>query len=168
MHAVFEFVRKLEAVLAGTLLMLMVGLIFAGGIGRVLHNPINWTIDLATCCFAWTCFLCGDIAWRNGNLMAVEILTARLSPAARRAVTCLNHALIVAFLVYLIISGVELAWISRARAFQGIPGVSYSWVTMSLPVGGGLLLLTTLGKIRQLRREPLEPAAEAAKGPSSC
>ena len=162
MGGIFEIVRRLEAVLAGTLLLLMVGLIFAGAVGRVLHDPINWTIDLATCCFAWTCFLCGDIAWRNGNLMAVEILTARLSPIARRAVAYLNAAIIVAFLVYLIASGVELAWISRARAFQGIPGVSYSWVTMSLPVGGCLLLLTTLRKIWLLRREPLEAAAEGA------
>lgn len=167
MRAVFEMIRRLEAVLAGTLLMLMVGLIFAGGIGRVLHNPINWTIDLATCCFAWTCFLCGDIAWRNGNLMAVEILTARLSPAARRAITYLNYAIIAAFLVYLVYSGFSLAWLSRARAFQGIPGVSYSWVTMSLPVGGVLLLLTTLRKIWLLRDEPLEAPA-TAKGTSQC
>lgn len=167
MRAVFEMIRRLEAVLAGTLLMLMVGLIFAGGIGRVLHNPINWTIDLATCCFAWTCFLCGDIAWRNGNLMAVEILTARLSPAARRAITYLNYAIIAAFLVYLVYSGFSLAWLSRARAFQGIPGVSYSWVTMSLPVGGVLLLLTTLRKIWLLRDEPLEASA-TAKGTSQC
>ncbi len=166
MRAVFEFLRRLETVLAGTLLMLMVGLIFAGGIGRVLHHPINWTIDLATCCFAWTCFLCGDIAWRNGNLMAVEILTARLSPAARRAVAYLNYAIIAAFLVYLIHSGISLAWISRARAFQGIPGVSYSWVTMSLPVGGALLLFTTLRKIWVLRGQPLDAAA--AKGAEPC
>ena len=26
--------------------------------------PLNWTIDVATCLFAWACFLCADIAWR--------------------------------------------------------------------------------------------------------
>ena len=49
---VVTWLRRLEAVVAGTLLLAMVGLIFAGGLGRILHSPINWTIDLATCCFA--------------------------------------------------------------------------------------------------------------------
>lgn len=152
---VVTWLRRLEAVVAGTLLLAMVGLIFAGGIGRILHSPINWTIDLATCCFAWTCFLCGNIAWRNNTLMAVDLLTARLSPAARRAATWANLAIISAFLVYVVYAGAELAWTSRTRTFQGIPGVSYSWVTMSLPVGAALLLLTTLQKARALVREPL-------------
>jgi len=34
--------------------------------------------------------------------------------------------------------------VSRARSFQGIPEISYSWVTMSMPVGCLLLLVTTL------------------------
>lgn len=152
---VFTLLRRLEAVVAGALLLAMVGLIFAGGIGRIVHSPVNWTIDLATCCFAWTCFLCGDIAWRNSNLMAVDLLTARLSPAAQRAVTWANYAIISAFLVYVVYAGSELAWTSRTRTFQGIPGVSYSWVTMSLPVGAALLLFTTVQKARALWRAPL-------------
>ena len=48
-----------------------------------------------------------------------------------------NYVLITAFLFYLSSMGVYLSWISRIRSFQGIPEVSYSWVTMSLPVGGG-------------------------------
>jgi TRAP-type transport system small permease protein len=34
------------------------------------------------------------------------------------------------------------------RSFQGIPAISYSWVTMSLPVGAMLLLITTALKVR--------------------
>jgi TRAP-type transport system small permease protein len=60
----------------------------------------------------------------------------------------LNHAIIMAFLLYLIAMGVYLSWISRARSFQGIPEISYSWVTMSLPVGALLLLITTVLKVR--------------------
>jgi TRAP-type C4-dicarboxylate transport system permease small subunit len=49
-----------------------------------------------------------------------------------------------------VVAGGWLAWVSRARSFQGIPGVSYSWVTASLPVGAALLLATTLLKHREL------------------
>ena len=71
----------------------------------------------------------------------------------------INYALITAFLIYLIVMGVYLSWISRARSFQGIPEISYSWVTMSLPVGALLLLITTALKVRdelrgERRREP--------------
>ena len=54
--------------------------------------------------------------------------------------------------MYVIYTGILLSYVSRARSFQGIPEVSYSWVTMSLPVGGGLLLITTLLKLREAMR----------------
>ena len=55
--------------------------------------------------------------------------------------------------------GVYLSWISRVRSFQGIPEISYSWVTMSLPVGALLLLITTRAEdarriARRARRKP--------------
>ena len=70
----------------------------------------------------------------------------------QRALTYCNYLIISAFLVYLIYTGILLSYVSRARSFQGIPEVSYSWVTMSLPVGGGLLLITTLLKLREAMR----------------
>jgi TRAP-type C4-dicarboxylate transport system permease small subunit len=66
----------------------------------------------------------------------------------------LNYLLIAVFLLYLIVMGAWLSWTSRIRSFQGIPEVSYSWVTMSLPFGAALLLMTTLLKVRaELRGE---------------
>jgi hypothetical protein len=56
------------------------------------------------------------------------------------------------FLVFVAGAGLYLSWVSRARTFQGIAGVSYSWVTMSLPTGAVLLLLTTIIKARELHR----------------
>jgi len=152
MGRLFQRLLNAEAILAGTFLILMVLLIFAGGVARMMHHPINWTIDLATCFFAWAVFLCADIAWRNDALMSIEVLTARLAPRAQRMLRQLNYAIISAFLVYAIYAGLWLSWVSRARSFQGIPGVSYSWVTMSLPVGAFLLLVTTLLKMRSAAR----------------
>jgi TRAP-type C4-dicarboxylate transport system permease small subunit len=134
---------KVEAVVAAVFLIVMVGLIFYGGLARLIARPQNWTIDLATCLFAWSCFLCADLAWRRDSLMSVTLVSARLPKTAQRVLSQVNYAIIAAFLVYVMYAGTWLAWISRARSFQGIPDVSYSWVTMSLPVGAALLLLTT-------------------------
>lgn len=156
------FYQKLcaaEAVLAGTLLVLMVALIFLGGVSRVLGYPLNWSLDFATAFFAWACFLCADIAWRRNNLMALEFVLNRLPGVLRKAVRLANYAIICAFLVYLVVMGTWLAWTSRARSFQGIPEISYSWVTASAVVGGLLLLITTVLKVLdELKGKAAQPA----------
>jgi TRAP-type C4-dicarboxylate transport system permease small subunit len=75
-------------------------------------------------------------------------VTERLPPRLQVYFRHLNHFIIAAFLVYVIVAGTWLSWVSRARSFHGIPEISYSWVTMSLPVGAVLLLVTTILKIR--------------------
>jgi TRAP-type C4-dicarboxylate transport system permease small subunit len=89
----------------------------------------------------------GSRAWRKNSLMAIEVVTDRLPARLQSALRMLNYALICAFLIYLIVWGGYLSWTSRIRSFQGIPGVSYSWITMSLPVGAALMLLTTARKV---------------------
>jgi TRAP-type transport system small permease protein len=114
----------------------------------VLGMPLNWTTDFATAFFAWACFLAADIAWRKNSLMTIDFLPARLPAKAQKILRLANHLIIAGFLVYLVVMGSWLSWTSRVRSFQGIPEISYSWVT-SAAVGGGLLLLvTTLLKIR--------------------
>jgi TRAP-type C4-dicarboxylate transport system permease small subunit len=148
MRAVYAWILKGEAIVAAVFLLLMVALIFLGGVARLFGHPLNWTIDLATCFFAWACFFCADIAWRNGSLMSIDLLTERLPDRVREVLGWCNYLIISVFLIYVIVAGLWLSWVSRARSFQGIPEVSYSWVTMSLPVGAVLLLVTTLLKVR--------------------
>ncbi|HET7670782.1 MAG TPA: TRAP transporter small permease [Burkholderiales bacterium] len=148
MGRLYDRLCAAEAVLAGTLLVLMVALIFLGGVARVLGYPLNWSTDFATAFFAWACFFCADIAWRRNSLMAIELLPRRLPDAGRKVLRLANYAIISGFLAYLMVMGTWLAWTSRVRSFQGIPEISYSWVTMSLPVGGALLLATTFLKVR--------------------
>jgi TRAP-type transport system small permease protein len=143
---------QVEAVLAAVLLVAMVVLIFAGGVARMLRHPLNWTTDFATCFFAWAAFLAADIAWRNDALMSVDVLAGRLPEPWRSRLAALNLAMIAAFLGFLIWSGIRLAILSHARSFQGVPWISYSWVTASLPVGAALLLLTTALKLRAIGR----------------
>jgi TRAP-type C4-dicarboxylate transport system permease small subunit len=126
----------------------MVALIFLGGVSRVFGYPLNWTTDFATAIFAWGCFLCADIAWRKGALMTIDFLPARLPPKAQKALRLANYLVISAFLLYLMVMGTWLSWTSRVRSFQGIPEISYSWVTASAVAGGLLLLVTTVLKAR--------------------
>lgn len=148
MKRLYEYLCAGEAWVAGAFLVLMVALIFLGGVSRVLGYPLNWSTDFATAFFAWACFLCADIAWRKDNLMSIEILTSRLPKKLQTACRMTNYFIIVVFLLYAMTFGTWLAWTSRMRSFQGVPEISYSWVTMSLPVGACLLLITTILKTR--------------------
>jgi TRAP-type transport system small permease protein len=160
MKRIYGQICAAEAFIAAAFLVLMVLLIFLGGVMRMVGHPINWSGDAATAFFAWACFLCADIAWRKNSLMAIEIVTSRLPRHLQMALRMINYAMIGAFLVYLIVMGTHLSWISRARSFQGIPEISYSWVTLSLPVGALLLLVTTMLHVRaELRGQHLENRA---------
>jgi len=152
---IYQAVVAVEAYIAMTFLVLMVALIFLGGVSRVVGYPLNWSTDFATAFFAWACFLCADIAWRKGALMTIDFLPARLPPKAQKALRLANYLIISAFLVYLTVMGTWLSWTSRVRSFQGIPEISYSWVTASAAAGGLLLLITTFGKIKsELKGKP--------------
>ncbi len=163
MKKFYDGLCRVEIWIAGLFLVLMVVLIFAGGVGRMLGYPLNWAGDMATALFAWSCFLCADIAWRKNSLMSVELLTERLPQKAQVFCRYVNYAIISVFLSYLAVYGAMLSWTSRARSFQGIPAISYSWVTMSLSVGGLLLLITTILKVRdELRGQPAQTASVIA------
>jgi TRAP-type transport system small permease protein len=148
MKKFYENLCFVEVLIAQFFLIVMVVLIFAAGIARLIGHPINWSIDIATCIFAWACFLSADVAWRKGKLMSVDVITKQLSERGQRLFRMVNYAIIVFFLLYIIPIGTWLSYVSRERSFQGIPEFSYSWVTMSLPVCGTLLLITTILKMR--------------------
>jgi len=152
MRNIYDMIGRFEAVVAGILLTLMVLLIFSGGLARLAAHPLNWTIDFATCFFAWACFICADIAWRRDSLMSIDLLTERLPLPVQRLLTYLNYVILMAFLLFVVVYGSQLAWTSRARSFQGIPWISYSWITASLPFGALLLTMTTIVKFIDLRR----------------
>jgi TRAP-type C4-dicarboxylate transport system permease small subunit len=148
MKKFYEQLCVVEGWIARVLLVGMVLLIFAAAVARLMALPINWALDIATAMFAWACLFAADVAWRNNKLMCVEILINYLSERGQVIFRLINHAILTVFLVYVIPTGLWLSWVSRARSFQGIPDISYSWVTMAMPVGGALLLITTLLKVR--------------------
>jgi hypothetical protein len=49
-----------------------------------------------------------------------------------------------------------LSYVTRARAFQGIPTFSYTWITLSVPVGGSLCMINCVRMIRGFIKAPPE------------
>lgn len=150
MRKFYEYLCKTEVVLAATCFAISCLIIFMAALARTVDRPINWSQDLSLFLFAWSVFLSADVALRADRLVNVDLLLYRLSPPLRRAINLGNYVLILIFLMALVYFGIKLAYLSRVRVFQGIPGFSYSWVALSVPVGSLLMIITTVLKIRTL------------------
>lgn len=150
MRKFYDYLCKTEVVVAATCFAVSCLLIFMAAVARTMDRPINWSQDLSLFLFAWSVFLSADAALRADKLVNVDLLMHRLPPTLRKVVSLGNHALILAFLSAMVYFGIKLAYISRVRVFQGIPGFSYTWVTLSVPVGSFLMIITTVLKMRAL------------------
>lgn len=149
MKKLYEYVCKGEVFLIKVFLVFIVGLVFVAAVTRYLGYPINWSVDMAVCLFAWCTFLGGDVAMRNNKLMNVEFFITKLPEKYRNSIELINLLIILIFLLALIGYGINLSYTTRFRQFQGIPGFSYTWVTISVPIAGTLMVITTINKIRE-------------------
>ena len=148
MKKLYEYICKCEIFTIKVFLVFFVGLIFIAASSRYMGYPINWSVDIAVCLFAWCTFLGADVAMRNNKLMNVDFFINKLPGKNKKFIVIINLFIILIFLATLIGFGVWLSYTTRFRSFQGIPGFSYTWVTLSVPVGGLLMMITTMLKIR--------------------
>lgn len=150
MKKLYESICKTELFITKTALALITVLILAAAIARCLRHPIIWAVDASTFLFAWCVFLGGDIALRKDRLFCIVLLTEKLPQKAQLYLKVINYIIISVFLIGMIGYGSMLSYTTRLRTFQGIPGFSYSWVTISVPIGCLLMQMTVIGKIREL------------------
>jgi len=153
MKKVYEVICKGEIFVIKIFMVFIVGLVFIAASTRYLGYPINWSVDMAVCLFAWCTFLGSDVAYRNNKLMNVEFLVRKLPEKNKNVVELINLFIILIFLAAMIGYGIWLSYTTRFRTFQGIPGFSYTWVTLSVPVAALLMMITTILKIREKLRK---------------
>ena len=150
MKKVYAYVCKCETLVIKVLFVFLVALVFIAAFTRYIGYPINWSVDMAQCLFAWCTFLAADVAMRNNKLMKVDFFIGKIPEKNKRLFEILNLFIILLFLSALVGYGVWLSYTPRFRTFQGIPGFSYTWVTLSVPVSGALMIITTILKIREI------------------
>ena len=112
--------------------------VFLGAVVRSVGLPLSWSMDVATFLFAWATFFAVDVAWRRDRPSRSNSSSTCCRRRPRAAIALLNHVIILAYLCFLVWYGIQMTYITRFRTFQGIPGFSYLWVTLAVPVGGFL------------------------------
>ena len=119
MKKVYNAYCKAEEFLFSFLFAVMVALVFSSAIARGIGKPLAWSLDVAQLLLWWT------------SLVGAEIVVLVLMQ--------------VAFCIF-IYYGVMLSIKSWKRSFQTLP-ISYSFVTIALPVMSTLMTLTNILKI---------------------
>lgn len=138
---------NIEVVLAIICLLLSVFIIVISAIMRKIGMPINWGLDIALLLFTWSTFLGADIAFRDDKFINVDILFLKMPKSLQRPLELVIYITIFIFLSALIYLGAILSAFTWPRTFQGIPTLSYTWVTLSVPVCSFFMIITTVIKM---------------------
>ncbi len=145
---------KIEELVSSTLLFAITVLVFISAIARTLGHPLNWAVDISLLLFAWQVFIGGDIAVRNTNLIGVELLVNKFPGKVQKALKIVFFLMIIAFLAVLVYFGIPLLIQNWKRLFQVLP-ISYSWATMSVPVGSFLMIISASIRLAEVIKKPV-------------
>ncbi len=144
----------IEQIFSNILLVTITVLVFLSAVARTVGHPLNWAVDISLLLFAWQVFIGGDIAVRNTNLIGVEILADKFPPRVQKILKISFFILIIMFLSVLVYFGVPLLLQNWKRLFQVLP-ISYSWCTLSVPVGALLMIISSGIRLFELVKKPV-------------
>lgn len=141
-----QTINRIERMLCVWLLSAIVGLVFIAAIMRTLGYPIIWSVDMAQLLFAWLTMLAANQTFHHGQHASVDILTRRLSASAKEILFTGFDILMVGVLLVLLWFGIELFMANPQRKL-GSTTIAYRWVTLSVPVGAGLMIITLTHRV---------------------
>ena len=148
MRKLYNTLCKVEIAFCGAGFILLVSMVFLSAILRAFRFSMAWNIDMALLLLAWTAFLGADIAWREGRLVGIDLVTRRLPHIPQKIVELIVYFAILIVLVLIVIFGIQLSMTERLRRFQSLP-IPYSLVTLSLVTAAFSMLISTIIKIKR-------------------
>lgn len=143
---VYNAYCKVEEFLFSFLFAVMVALVFSSAIARGIGKPLAWSLDVAQLLLCWTSLVGADVAFRHDKFIGLDLFTRKMPVKVQKVLEIVVLVLMqVAFCIF-IYYGVMLSIKSWKRSFQTLP-ISYSFVTIALPVMSTLMTLTNILKI---------------------
>lgn len=146
MKKVYNAYCKAEEFLFSFLFAVMVALVFSSAIARGIGKPLAWSLDVAQLLLCWTSLVGADVAFRHDKFIGLDLFTRKMPVKVQKVLEIVVLVLMqVAFCIF-IYYGVMLSIKSWKRLFQTLP-ISYSFITIALPVMSTLMTLTNILKI---------------------
>lgn len=137
---------RLVSILAQLLLISSVASAFYQVLARfVLQSPADWSEAWSRASLIWAVLLGVALAFRQGAMLSVDMLRARLTGKSQRTLEFLIMTICVLFMGFLAWVGSSMAW--RVR-FQTMPSleISISWIYLAIPVGATLAIIAIVAR----------------------
>jgi TRAP-type transport system small permease protein len=132
---------------AAVLLLTILGTMGAQVVARyVFHAPISWSEEWARFALVWLAFLSAAFVMAEGRHIAVDVVSARLSPRGKRWLECVNSGVVVIACLLLLIGGFRFVWRVGLVESPAL-GIPKSCWYGAASVGLGLMALHGVGKI---------------------
>lgn len=132
---------RAEEVVAIMLLAGVVLSVLAGAIGRAIGRPFPSGPEVAQLLLIWTCMLGADLLIKRGAHIRISALPDAIPDGPRRVLSLICVCFMLGFLGYCGWLGWNLAVSNWARE-MGASGLSYGWVTLAMPVGCALMIVS--------------------------
>jgi TRAP-type C4-dicarboxylate transport system permease small subunit len=131
----------------------------------VFNRPPAWVDDAVGFVLVGVVMLAAAQVLRRGEHIGVDLLTARLSPRARRWAEAWSALAVLAAALVLVLNGWSTAMFSRQLGIvaEGNVEIPVFWVQLFLPAGGAMMALVALESLARLAAGA--PPAEARHGP---
>ncbi|MDR1955934.1 MAG: TRAP transporter small permease subunit [Treponema sp.] len=141
LQMLYRWFCKLEELIVSGFVAVITFLVFISAVARSVKHPLNWAQDVSLLLFAWVVFLGADLALRKADFVRVDMLVSHFPAKVQKVLYYLMYLIALVFLGVLVCFGFPLSMENSKRLFQTL-GISYSWATISAPVGSILLIIT--------------------------
>ncbi len=138
--------NKIETVVVCAGLSILIITVFAAAVLRFFGIDMSMSTDIAQLVFAWVSFIGADLAMRKNKHMGVDMLTKKFPSQVQDIIWIFNYILIFVFLAVVTFYGADLCVRNAARKYQTLY-ISYSYATVSCPIGCFLMAITSLKRV---------------------
>ena len=139
---VFTLLRHVCAIILGALVVV----VFYIFLGRyVIHNSPPWGEPFSLLCLVWLSLLGSVLVVRKNEHLRVTMFDEKLGAKGIAATDMLSTLCVLAFSIFLIVYGAQLAQQGAKNNMAGI-NVPYSVMYISMPVTGVLNIFGLLGE----------------------
>lgn len=144
-------VRRLDVILAGFALTILVAITFVGVFTRYfLGEPFAWEEEMQLACFVWITFLGVGVAFRSGSHVAIELLVERMRPGMAKWVEIFGYVVsMLVFLFFLYYSGIIVDKMIEMGRTTNILHVPYGLIYGVVPVGVVLMMYNYTLSLRE-------------------
>lgn len=120
----------------------------------IVGQPSTWSEVLVRSIMIWTVYLAAAAAFREGAMIAAEVLVRAVPRPLGKAMQIFAGLLSLVFLAILVWTGIDMVGRTQNQTLSGLE-IPIFWIYLALPIGASLAMLAVFVRTSEL----LEPGA---------